>query len=369
MPLRSAAFCCCSGVWPTSLAGSGSSWSARCVFVPPPPLPAEPSRLILRESAPQFIFGSFNIACGCAQTLIQLAVFRALTGVGAAAAIPAGAGIIAQTFPPSSRARQIAFTIFSAGAPVGSGLGSTFGGVFTQFSTWRGVFFLTAGLAYVPMVLGWFTIDHDVLDPKRDKRVDWLGGLLSTAGITLLTFGLSAGPTAPDRWATPYVVVSLALGAVLVLAFLAWEHLLVRLDRFTLKPLMPLEIWTRARLGPALGVLALSWAAFNPNLYHTTLFFQKYLELSPIEATVRFLPTAIVGILVNFVFAVLVPYVYGWVLISFGCISGAVRATALPLFSAQRTTDTPPCHACRLRRSSWPSSGPRTRTGSGRSRH
>lgn len=42
--------------------------------------------------------------------------------------------------------------------------------------------------------------------------------------------------------------------------------------------------------------------------------------------TVRFLPTAIAGFLINVIFALLVPVVYGWVLIAVGCASGAVAA-------------------------------------------
>jgi len=181
-------------------------------------------------------------------------------------------------------------------------------------------------MAYLPMAIGWFTIDSEVLDPQRDKRVDWLGGFLSTAGITLLTFGLGAGPTAPDQWRTPYVVVALVLGLLLCAGFVLWEHLLVRLERFSLPPLMPLRIFRQGRLGPCLAVLFLSWAAFQPVIYHATLYFQEYLGLSPIMTTVRFLPTAIVGLIVNFIFAVLVPYVPGWILITVGCLCGAVRS-------------------------------------------
>ena len=271
-----------------------------------------------------FVFGTFNIACGLSQNLVQLAIFRALTGVGAAAAVPAGVGIIARTFPPSSRTRSIAFACFSAGAPIGSGLGSAFGGVFTQYSTWRGVFYLTAGMAYLPMAIGWFTIDSEILDPTRDRRVDWLGGFLSTAGLTLLTFGLGAGPTAPDKWSTAYVVVSLVLGVLLCAGFVLWEHLLVKLERFTLPPLMPLRIFRQGRLGPCLAVLFMGWISFQPCIFHATLYFQEYLGLSPIQTTIRFLPTAIVGLIVNFIFAVCVPYVPGWILLAVGCLSGAV---------------------------------------------
>jgi len=37
---------------------------------------------------------------------------------------------------------------------------------------------------------------------EKDKRVDWLGGALVTAGLVLIIFVLSDGELAPNKWAT-----------------------------------------------------------------------------------------------------------------------------------------------------------------------
>jgi MFS family permease len=81
---------------------------------------------------------------------MTLAILRGLQGAGASATIPASVcigylctkfraqskqlGILAHAFPPS-RARSIAFSTFSAGAPVGGILGLVLGGVLTQLTT------------------------------------------------------------------------------------------------------------------------------------------------------------------------------------------------------------------------------------------
>ena len=80
---------------------------------------------------------------------ITIDILRALQGFGPAAAIPAAVsahceqlppiahpfqlGILAHTFPPS-HIRSVAFATFAAGAPVGGAVGSTIGGVLTQFT-------------------------------------------------------------------------------------------------------------------------------------------------------------------------------------------------------------------------------------------
>lgn len=88
------------------------------------------------------------MAGALSQTEIQVDIFRALSGAGAAASVPSAVAIIAATFEPTSPYRAIAFACFSAGAPIGSGFGSVFGGVFTQYSSigWRAIFVFQAGM-------------------------------------------------------------------------------------------------------------------------------------------------------------------------------------------------------------------------------
>jgi len=119
---------------------------------------------------------------------------------------------LAHTFPSTSPYRAIAFACFSAGAPIGSGLGtlaiffnspawvlrheverreqetkrssssslslllhsrlsgSVFGGIFTQYATWRALFWFTAAVTVIPLVLGFFVVPPDRLEPGRDTR-------------------------------------------------------------------------------------------------------------------------------------------------------------------------------------------------------
>ena len=46
-------------------------------------------------------------------------------------------------------------------------------------------------------------IDNDVPSEEVDKRIDWLGALLVTVGLILVTFALSQGKVAPQGWSTP----------------------------------------------------------------------------------------------------------------------------------------------------------------------
>jgi MFS family permease len=75
-----------------------------------------------------------SIGCSFAKTDIQLIILRAIHGMGPAAMIPAGVGILAHSFPPG-RARSAAFATFAAGAPLGAAIGMVMGGVMAQYAS------------------------------------------------------------------------------------------------------------------------------------------------------------------------------------------------------------------------------------------
>jgi len=59
---------------------------------------------------------------------------RGLEGLGPAAAVPAGLGILAQSFEPGSSRRTFAFATFAAGAPAGATIGNVVSSLFTQYT-------------------------------------------------------------------------------------------------------------------------------------------------------------------------------------------------------------------------------------------
>jgi len=69
--------------------------------------------------------------------------------------------------------------------------------------TWRSVFYLSAGIAALVAVGGMLTVEPDQPSEEEDKRVDWVGSALITAGLTLIIFVLSEAAIAPRGWRTP----------------------------------------------------------------------------------------------------------------------------------------------------------------------
>jgi MFS family permease len=72
----------------------------------------------------------WTVANGFATSFIQLAIFRALQGIGAAATVPSSVGIISSYFVAKDRTRGL--SMFGAAGAVGFCVGLIFGGFLTS---------------------------------------------------------------------------------------------------------------------------------------------------------------------------------------------------------------------------------------------
>ncbi|MDA8226289.1 MAG: MFS transporter [Desulfitobacterium hafniense] len=111
----------------------------------------------------------FTIAtalCAFAFSLSDLAVYRALTGMFAAAVMPVSLALIGDIFPMEER--QSAIGSFMGISFLGQGLSMAIGGSIAQFLNWRGVFAVYAGLAVISSVL-LFTIGRKIPSTKNKE--------------------------------------------------------------------------------------------------------------------------------------------------------------------------------------------------------
>ncbi|CCM00646.1 uncharacterized protein FIBRA_02683 [Fibroporia radiculosa] len=286
-----------------------------------------------------FILAVFGLGCGFAHDEITMDVLRGFQGLGAAACIPAGLGILAHSFPPS-RIRSIAFSTFAAGAPVGAALGSAIGGVLTQLTQqhWRSTFYFMTGLGALTFAGGLASFDHDAPSTELDRRVDWLGAFLVTAGLVMIVFVLSDGTIAPNGWRTGYIIALLILGVLLLVAYVAWEHFLEKQLHahstawWTPPPLMRVSLWGRARgkLAITLVIALLEYSSFMTFNFWVQLYYQDYLRLSPVLTMVRLIPMFVTGVICNVFVALVVGRVPLAILVAIGT---ALTATADLLFA------------------------------------
>ncbi|GAA5985579.1 hypothetical protein JCM11641_004979 [Rhodosporidiobolus odoratus] len=281
-----------------------------------------------------FWYFAWSLGCAFAPFPIPLYIFRAMQGAALGAAIPAALGILGSSFPPGQR-KTTAFAVFSAGAPLGGSLGAVIGGVLTEYAaqTWRAVFYVLAGLAFLVFLSAFFLVPSD-REKDKSLTVDWIGGALVTAAVTLLTFALADGEGAPDGWKTPYIPTLLAVSLILLVIFWYYERYLER--HTTSPPLMLTSIWFKGRFAVMQLIGALAWSAFASYMFFCSLAFQNYMTLQPVLATVRFLPSSITGLILNVIVAILASRVSAQLLVLIGCLGTGLAPL---LFAVQSYSD------------------------------
>lgn len=109
------------------------------------------------------LWSLFSAACGLATSFLTLAAARVGVAVGEAGGVPPSYSIIADLFPPQSRARALA--IFSLGVPIGLGIGTAIGGWVAAAFGWRMAFFAVAA----PGILLSLLLLVFVREPKRTE--------------------------------------------------------------------------------------------------------------------------------------------------------------------------------------------------------
>jgi EmrB/QacA subfamily drug resistance transporter len=223
-------------------------------------------------------FALASAAGGAAPDFAVLAGARALQGVFGALLAPSALSLLATTFSdPKERGK--AFAVFGAIAGGGGAVGLLLGGALTSYLSWRWCLYVNLVFAAVAVVGGLLLLTN----PPRGARprIDVPGVVLASAGLFAIVFGFSEAQT--DSWGSPVTLVALAIGVVLLVAF-------VQVQRNVANPLLPLRvILDRNRAGAYLAVGLTFVAAFGLFLF-LTFYLQEVRGFSPVRTGAAFLP-------------------------------------------------------------------------------
>ena len=217
-----------------------------------------------------FLLGS--ILAGVAWNMAALIVFRVIQGLGAGAAAPMSMTIIGDIYTVEERALVQGY-IASVWA-VASVVGPALGGVFSQFVSWRWIFFVNIPLC---LVAGWALIRsfHEKLQPRR-HRIDYAGAVSLTIGLTALILGLLEGGNA-WAWASVSSFVCFGIGVAALAVFVAVE-------RRASEPILDLSLLRRSLIltttlvSLGVGALLIGITSFVPP------YLQNALGAAPIVA-------------------------------------------------------------------------------------
>jgi len=164
-----------------------------------------------------FFVGS--IVCGAAGNMTVLIAGRAIQGLGAGAVQPMGMTIIGDLYSLAERAKVQGYVASVWG--LSSVIGPTTGGLFTQLLSWRWVFWVNLPVCLVAAWL--FNRHQEEAVERRPARVDFLGAVLLTVGVSLVVLALLEGGHAWP-WASWTTVALIGISVALLVTFAAVER-------------------------------------------------------------------------------------------------------------------------------------------------
>jgi DHA2 family multidrug resistance protein len=130
-----------------------------------------------------------SMACGAAQSLDQLVLFRLIQGMCGAAIAPLSQATMLDIYPFSKRAQAMA--IFSMGVTMGPIMGPTLGGYLTDAFNWRYVFYVNLPLGLISLTgLALFMPNTK---PQDNLRFSWYGFAMLAIGCGALQLMLDRG--------------------------------------------------------------------------------------------------------------------------------------------------------------------------------
>ncbi|HET8606205.1 MAG TPA: DHA2 family efflux MFS transporter permease subunit [Gaiellaceae bacterium] len=229
------------------------------------------------------VFVAGSAAAALAPSIHALVIARAAQGIGGAIVAPLTLTILSASVP--SERRGLALGAWGGVNGLAVALGPVVGGAVVSGLSWQWIFWLNVpiGLVLIPLALRRLEETHG-----PDRSLDLPGLAVASAGLLGIVWGLVRGNG--QGWTSVEVAGSLAAGAALTAAFVAWELRAAR-------PMLPMRFFReRAFAAANVASLAMSFGMFG-SVFLLAQFLQTVQHFSPLAAGVRILPWTLMPML------------------------------------------------------------------------
>ncbi|KAK8093858.1 Efflux pump FUS6 [Apiospora hydei] len=246
---------------------------------------------------------------------------RAVQGAGAGGIWMVSLLLLTDLVPLRHRPKW--WAVISLGWAAGLVMGPLVGGAIVQRTTWRWIFYLNFPFcAFGLVVTPWLLTIRPRAESMRVKlaRIDWVGGALFTAGLTLFLFALSSAGI-QFAWSSAEIIATLVIGFAGLIATGVWEGF------FAKEPMLKHRLFYNWSSNIAyFGGFVQGLVMYGEN-YYVPFFFQSVNATTPLRAGINLLPAllfvipsgAVTGALVsrynNYRYAIWL----GWFFVTISC--------------------------------------------------
>ena len=215
------------------------------------------------------LFVAASAACALAPDAGWLIAARAVQGAGGALVITLALVLVSAAYPAERRGSAIGILEGITGLAVVAG--PVIGGAVAEGISWESIFWLNVpiGLAAIPLVLA--RLDESF---GSDTALDIGGLVLVTGGALGVVWGLVRGNAA--GWSSAEVLAALALGAALLVAFVAWEL-------HAREPMLPMRFFRSRAFSSGNAAVFFLFASLFGAVFFLAQFLQTGLGHDPLE--------------------------------------------------------------------------------------
>jgi EmrB/QacA subfamily drug resistance transporter len=234
-------------------------------------------RKIMLLAATALFMGS-SVLSALAVDMTMLIAGRAVQGVAGGGLIVLVNIVISDVF--SMRQRSLFLGLCEAIWAIAGAVGPVFGGLLTDYASWRWCWWINLPCCGVAFVILLFFLDvHNPKTPLKDglKAIDWAGSLSILALTIMVLLGLDFGGNT-FAWSSPKVICLIVFGALCSVLFIYSEK---RLAKY---PLMPLALFSQRSNVAILLLTFFHGVAFIGSEYYLPLYFQSAKDASALKS-------------------------------------------------------------------------------------
>jgi EmrB/QacA subfamily drug resistance transporter len=235
-------------------------------------------------SAGLALFTLASAAAAVAPSTSALIAARAIQGVGAAIVTPLTLTLLSEAVPTEKRG--LALGAWSGISGLAVALGPVVGGAVVTGISWHWIFWLNVPIGLIAAPLAMFRLSESY---GESRALDFPGLALVSTGLLGVVYGIVHASSA--GWTATTVIGSIAIGAVLLAAFVAWE---LR----TSEPMLPMSFFKSRSFSATNGVsIAMYFGTFG-SVFLLAQFFQVAQHYSALQSGLRILPWTVMPIFI-----------------------------------------------------------------------
>ena len=224
------------------------------------------------------LFTLGSALCATANSLELLVTYRVFQGLGGGMLMPLGMTILTRAAGPDRVGRVMA--VLGIPMLLGPIFGPILGGWLIGIASWHWIFLINVPIGALAVAYSWFVLEKDSVSPS--ESFDFIGMLLLSPGLASLLYGVSSIPAAKQEHGTMWtsqVIIFIAVGIVLVAAFVPWA-----LRKRNIHPLVDLRLFAHKEITIAVVAMMVFAIAFFGATLLFPLYFQNVHGQSPLNS-------------------------------------------------------------------------------------